>query len=436
MNRMNHIVMRRRLLNVTGGLLLSLTLALPAHAQNQCGSGAALVNPLAAQAPSLWRTVTSWLGRQPLATEGGVGGTGAMAARPGIGGTGISDGGVGGTGIVGIITGFASICVNGLEVQFDATTPVTSDGQPGSVRQLAVGQVVAVRAALVGDVLSAQRIAVIHAAIGPIEAPNVKTGEFRILGQTARALDPGDLVGVKPGSWARISGHRQAQGEIAASRIEPIAPQAQAQLQGSMSRVAAEGLRVGSTPIQFGTQPIPTELARGGELMVSGQWDGRSLHVNQVRVDPTRKDLGAVERFVYEGYIHTLDAGELDLGRGPLAMSAEVQIVGGGSKRLSVNHRVRVSGRLDAEQRVKIDRIEFRDHSPRSGKGIGSKSKRHSGSIEEPDSADDDSSSESSGSFDDSGSSSDSDTSGRSTDTERSGSSGSSGGSGHSGHDD
>ncbi|UUZ77687.1 DUF5666 domain-containing protein [Polaromonas sp. P1(28)-13] len=82
-----------------------------------------------------------------------------MAGRPRLGGTGISEGGIGGTGIVGVITGFASICVNGVEVHFDAGTPVSDNGQPGSARQLAVGQVVAVRAAGAGAEVSARNIA-------------------------------------------------------------------------------------------------------------------------------------------------------------------------------------------------------------------------------------------------------------------------------------
>ena len=37
---------------------------------------------------------------------------------------------MGGTGIIGTITGFASVCVNGLEVEFEDDTPVEIDGTP------------------------------------------------------------------------------------------------------------------------------------------------------------------------------------------------------------------------------------------------------------------------------------------------------------------
>ena len=69
----------------------------------------------------------------------------------GLGGTGISaktlasnprGDGLGGTGIVGTISGFGSIIVNGLELQFDRNTAVGSDGRPAALDELRVGQVI------------------------------------------------------------------------------------------------------------------------------------------------------------------------------------------------------------------------------------------------------------------------------------------------------
>ena len=73
------------------------------------------------------------------AADRGIGGTGAPASGPAI-----SDRGIGGTGIVGVITGFGSVFVNGLEVAYTPTTPVTVDGVPDPDAVLRVGQLVTI----------------------------------------------------------------------------------------------------------------------------------------------------------------------------------------------------------------------------------------------------------------------------------------------------
>ena len=62
----------------------------------------------------------------------------------GLGGTGITHAqnssengdGIGGTGVVGTISGFGSIIVNGLQLEFDPKTIVETDGKPTSLEAL------------------------------------------------------------------------------------------------------------------------------------------------------------------------------------------------------------------------------------------------------------------------------------------------------------
>ena len=77
----------------------------------------------------------------------GMGGPGHAASDSGIGGPGHADSGIGGTGIFGTITGFASVCINGLEIHYDENVPVTENGEPASATDLAVGRVVWIVAA-------------------------------------------------------------------------------------------------------------------------------------------------------------------------------------------------------------------------------------------------------------------------------------------------
>lgn len=330
------------LLRLVAGLALGLTLGSSVQAQNLCASQASLINPELTRVP---------------ANEGGIGGTGVTAGRPGLGGTGI----------VGVITGFASICVNGLEVKFDAATPVSDNGQPTSSRELAVGQVVAVRAAGVGSELTASNISVMHAAVGPVDALNPVTGEFRVLGQTAWASDPAALSNLQQGNWVRVSGHRLAQGDIVASRIESIAPQEFVQLSGMVSKRRGGMIEVDGTLVRIDGMHMGDAITVGREVVVSGTWFGGILQAQRVQADLTRGGLAEVNNVVLEGFVRSVSVSQIDIGRGPLTLSSEVQIVGGSVAHLKVNQRVQINGRVDADQRLKIERIEFRSGSMTSG---------------------------------------------------------------------
>src|SRR3569833_3394932 len=85
-------------------------------------------------------------GFRPEGTDGtGQGGTGLSPYRK-PGGDGSGSGGTGHTVEVdGVINGFATICVNGLELQYLTTTPVMIQGKSGSPKALREGQVVRVR---------------------------------------------------------------------------------------------------------------------------------------------------------------------------------------------------------------------------------------------------------------------------------------------------
>jgi hypothetical protein len=73
---------------------------------------------------------------QTILAERGIGGTGTPPGNPEL-----ADRGIGGTGIVGVITGFASVCVDGLEIAYDRSAAVDIDGAAGTPAALRVGQI-------------------------------------------------------------------------------------------------------------------------------------------------------------------------------------------------------------------------------------------------------------------------------------------------------
>lgn len=256
----------------------------------------------------------AWLAALPLTTEaacieaeGGIGGTG-MPQAGGIGGTGIqAQGGIGGTGIIGTITGFGSVCVNGLEVEYDETTRVDSSGQALAVHDLAIGQVIALDAvpAPAGGGLIARRIDVMNLLEGPISAMQPDGARVEVMGQTVHlsentVLAPGVVLrDLAVGTPLQVSGYRNASGEILATRLA-TAPELTAVrvlgevVRDNQGRTFVAGIELASAG---GMPPV------GAEWLVEGKWDGQRLHSEKYRLSPALEMAAHVRRMVVEGMV-------------------------------------------------------------------------------------------------------------------------------------
>lgn len=297
---------------------------------------------------------------------GGIGGTGQVATGNGIGGTGrpvvAGQEGLGGTGIVGVVTGFASICVNGIEVEYEPSTPVERGGRSSPLGDLVVGQLVALQAGGTGDQLRATRIAVIDAAVGPLTALDAAAGRFEVMGQVATALERSDLQGLVVGDWVRVSGQRISSGEIRATRVQR-AVAGQAVVTGPYASSGAGGARVGDTPLTLSSPP--DGVVPGQEVGVRGQWvDGR-LQVQALQVQPTRAAVAGSREVLLQGYVHGLSGRELQLGYESLVLDERSRIEGGDLAALRVDQPVQVRGRVDERQRLLVERLEFRSEGRR-----------------------------------------------------------------------
>jgi len=313
-----------------------------------------------------------------------------VAGRPGIGGTGIDTGGIGGTGIVGVITGFASVCVNGVEVHYDPSTPVASNGALRSASQLVVGQVVLIAAQGQGAQLTARSINAVYAVVGPVQSMDAQQGALQVMGQQLVDATAAEMGRVQPGQWVQASGHRLANGAVALTSLEPIAALEQARLNGRITRIEPGAVLVEGTRVVLGAgaAPLPVGVAVGMELSASGVWDGTQLQGQRLDVEPTRKALGSSERVLLQGYVQGLNGRQLSLGHSVITLNHNLQIVGGGPEGLAVNQRVQISGRLGSDQRFTADRVDVQHRgsgssggtSGTSGKGSGRRGGSDSGS--------------------------------------------------------
>lgn len=151
-------------------------------------------------------------------------GSGGEDEDIGLGGTGllVSEGnGLGGTGIVGRITGFGSIFVNGIEVEYDNNTVMTIDGESSASHQLEIGDFVEILTADGNKHTRALAINVRHEIIGEVDTVNVDDYSFNIHGQTIiHAINTGEMP--DPGETVAVAGFRVDEKTILSTRITPV----------------------------------------------------------------------------------------------------------------------------------------------------------------------------------------------------------------------
>ena len=159
----------------------------------------------------------------------GIGGTGKqLASESSIGGTGKHP-----VGILGTVTGFGSIFVNGIEIEYDENTPFSINGNPSPVQQLAIGDVVEVLTTDGNKFTHAQAINLRHEVIGKVESVEPETFSFSINGQSIiQPINSARMPAI--GTWVAVSGHRVDEQNIIATRITP-ATSDQALLRSTMT---------------------------------------------------------------------------------------------------------------------------------------------------------------------------------------------------------
>ena len=271
----------------------------------------------------------SGLGGTGVTNDNGFGGTG-MTADGGMGGTGISTehGGFGGTGdtvatsllpkdmqggvaIIGVVTGFASICVNGEEVFYDKNTPVYDNGIAARLSSLATGKMVMLKADRVDGQLRARSIGLFDAVAGPVERIDTKLNQMQVMGQTVRLSQniKQETKGLSLNTSVRVSGHRLDNGEIVATRVDIAKTDATAASTiGLVTSIDHDSMVVNGTRVQLVNTNITNKnmfdkIKVGNEVRVSGAWDGRTMKVDRVESQPITNGINRADTAIVEGFV-------------------------------------------------------------------------------------------------------------------------------------
>jgi hypothetical protein len=230
----------------------------------------------------------------------------------GIGGTGVvaddqdGDRGIGGTGMMGRIRGFGSIIINGLHVNYAPDVPVRIDGQPRTVADLKIGQVVRVVAENRNGGLATRQIDVASEVVGPIDTTGRTT--LKVLGQTVSTAALGTSARWQRGERVAVFGLRRPDGTIVASLIE--------RREGGPDRIAGQVTRSRNGNLGIGRLRLAglDPALVGTRAVLEGSYANGTLQVT--RTARERDLLGAnVRRFSIEAYVERTRSG-LRLGSG------------------------------------------------------------------------------------------------------------------------
>lgn len=178
-------------------------------------------------------------GRSGDGDDKGIGGTGLSGDDDdkGIGGTGVigHNNGIGGTGqvaenreliyVTGTIHAFGSVCVNGIEIEYSADTPVSTGTQKNmKASSLKVGQVVEIVAEKNPGkgMPTAKNIAVHYPLQGPVTEVSHDGQHIKVMGKSVQLTGLPTAKSIRLGDNVRVSGLHNTQGKVMASFIEKI----------------------------------------------------------------------------------------------------------------------------------------------------------------------------------------------------------------------
>ncbi|MCB2107190.1 MAG: hypothetical protein KDE14_05790 [Rhodobacteraceae bacterium] len=282
----------------------------------------------------------------------------------GLGGTGIqmaqeAGDGLGGTGILGTISGFGSIIVNGLELEYDRATAVETDGRPSALEDLKVGQVIQGVARRKGGELYLDSIEMLHAVTGPIEAIDYDAETMTVLGQKIRVNLGGDKAAIdnfktlSAGDAVDISGLRQPDGTIVASRVDQRHDDGRMIVRGLASNVTADSVTIGNLTIALGKDVTVSPVSEGSRVFASGRVINGQFIPDVVIGAAALPFDRAVKDVSIEAYAPTAMGGEL-IVEGVRVEGAALPAGTGAGDRVVVTGRVTGADRIEATSIEKV----------------------------------------------------------------------------------
>ena len=371
-------ILSRHFLWPAAAFAIAVLLVAPSWAANPCEEGGAA-------SPSRVFVPGTGAGGSGIGGIGGIGGTGQTPGEAGIGGTGRAsepadiggtgqaqsggiggtgegpkepgDGGIGGTGYVrgifGTVTGYASLCVAGIEVHYDAASLPPKSGDTAEGTPPAIGETVEILAQGDGDSVRALSVVSSPILAGPVEAIDTQNGTMRVLSQniafdlSARSAIVGEDdvdvadAGLEVGEYVRVHGLRREDSVVAASRIDRTS-NTDLLVRGRITQTGQDWVQIGGLSVST-TGLHDSAPAVGDDVLLSGHLsDGRMVASTSRRPFALLSER-RVRRLDVETYVAP-NGQEVTFGNRRLAVPLGTASPGGGRMRLAA--RVNANGTL------------------------------------------------------------------------------------------
>ena len=211
------------------------------------------------------------------------------------------EGGIGGTGIVGLVTDFSSLIINGLKVETTQATRFTDATGRISPRTVGFGDVLTVEAVTRGNKLYARRVHVTHPLIGRVQAAAGAGSRLMVNGVMVK-VEPQARDRARPGDRVRVSGLWMGP-QVVASQIIPTNSPVDV-MAGEVNRINGQ-INICTIPIDTGR--FSSGIADGQFATVLGTFKGDSFDAKHVRPDRFTGAAGALKRLSVEGYLDETD---------------------------------------------------------------------------------------------------------------------------------
>lgn len=212
----------------------------------------------------------------------------------GIGGTGIIASNSQGSGIIGMITGYGSIFINGIEIETDNKAAISIDGIRVQDHDFEIGEVAEVLTVDSNAHSQAQHINMRHEIIGPVSSYDARRATAVILGQTVNLskLSPGEI---STGDRLAIAGFTDHSGLIHATHIRRSTDR-QILLRGKIHSDAS-ALSINGLVL---TGPAE-QISASENYLIHGSYQNGVITAHSIQVDPVLA-FNKVSRWVIQGY--------------------------------------------------------------------------------------------------------------------------------------